>query len=339
MNVNLAGREVGHDHPVYIIAEGGVTNWGKLDLAKKQVDAAVEAGCDAVKFQAQTTEALVSKKVDPYWFDRMKYKEIPYPEIKELKAYCEKRGIRFFITAHTDVDLDFIDKELEVPFFKVGGGEVTNHDFLRNVASRGKPIIMSTGLLETIEEVEEAVAVVEKAGCKEIVILHCNTIYPTPPAQDYLGFIGKLKRTFDYPIGYSDHSVGMHLPLAAVALGACVIEKHISFDKTDERSLDCAGSLLPEEWPDFVSRIRDIEAALGEPGPEYHKSILKGKGWAQQSIVASRDIRKGETIAEDMLAYKRPGGGIPPSEKERVIGKKAVKDIDEDALVALQDLK
>lgn len=336
--VNLNNRIIGQGEPVYIIAEGGVTNFGDLSLAKKQVDAAMAAGCDAIKFQAQTTEELVSKKVAPDWYKRMKYKELSYHGIKELKRYCDIRNIEFFATAHTDIDLDFLDKELNVPFFKIGSGESINYEFLRNVGKRGKPIIMSIGLHLSESEIRKSVGALEDAGAKEIIIMHCNTSYPTPPEINHLKMISRLKEMFDYPIGYSDHSVGLHMAIAAVALGASVIEKHISFDLRDLRSLDCAGSATPEMWKDLVQQIREVEVAMKQPSVLRDEKIKQNREWAQQSIVAKNDIPMGNVITREMLAFKRPGKGLPPYEAEKIIGKTVKKDIGADELILEGDV-
>lgn len=335
--VNLNGRLVGDSESVYIVAEGGLTNWGNLELAKKQVDLAMAAGCDAIKFQANTTEELISKKMSPYWYKRVKYKELSHDKLKELWEYCRVRNIQCFITAHVDVDLDFIDRELNVPFFKIGSGESVNYDFLRNVGSRGKPVIISLGLHLNDEEILKSVRTLEEAGTKDIIICHCNTIYPTPPAISSLGIIAKLRKMFDYPIGYSDHTVGWHMPIAAVALGVCLIEKHISFDKTDKRSLDCPGSCEPEDLKQMVNQVREVEAAMKD-NPLRLEKIKLARKWAQQSIVAKRDILRGSVITEDMLAYKRPGKGLSPDKAQEIIGRTVNKDILEDELILESDI-
>jgi N-acetylneuraminate synthase/N,N'-diacetyllegionaminate synthase len=336
--VNLNNKLVGSGEPVYIIAEGGLTNFGDLSLAKKQVDAAMAAGCDAIKFQAQTTEELVSRKVAPDWYKRMKYKELSYHGIKELQRYCSVRNIEFFATAHTDVDLDFLDKELNVPFFKIGSGESINYDFLKNVGRRGKPVIISLGLHLNENEIRKSIGALEDAGASEIIIMHCNTVYPTPPEVINLPMISRLKEMFDYPIGYSDHSVGWHMPLAAVALGAKIIEKHISFDLDDLRSLDCPGSCTPETLKLMIRQIREIEAALKEPGILREEKIIQARQWAQQSIMAKKDIERGMVITRDMLAFKRPGKGLPPYEAEKIIGKAAKRNIEADELILENDI-
>jgi sialic acid synthase SpsE len=331
--VSLNGCLVGDGQPVYIIAEGGLTNWGQLALAKQQADTAKVAGCDAVKFQAQTTEALVSRHASPEWYDRLKYKELPFAKLTELTRYCASIGIQSFITAHTDVDLDFLDRELDVPFFKVGSGESLNFKFLENVGSRAKPVIISLGLHITDEEIRASIAALESGGCRQIVVLHCNTVYPTPPAMNDLSKIAKLKRMLDYPVGYSDHTVGWHIPLAAVALGAAVIEKHLSFDLADIRSLDSAGSCTPEMLVTMVAQMRDVEAALVDSEGLRTAQILKAREWARQSIVAAKKIQKGTTITRDLIALKRPGTGMGPERLNEVVGAVAGKDIDEDELI------
>lgn len=336
--VNLNNRIVGEGEPVYIVAEGGVTNFGEPELAKKQVDAAMAAGCDAIKFQSQTTEALVSRRVDPYWYRRIKYKELSYDKLRELWNYCAIRNIECFLTAHTDVDLEFLDKELNVPFFKVGSGESVNYEFLKNVGSRGKPVIISLGLHLHDEEIIKSIRTLEEAGTKDIVILHCNTVYPTPPEINHLGMIARLKKLFDYPIGYSDHTVGWHLPLAAVALGACLIEKHVSFDLNDLRSLDCPGSCTPETLKLMVKQIKEVESAMQAPTALRDEKIKLGRLWARQSIVAKGKISKGAVITPEMLALKRPGRGLGPDETGKIIGKTAGRDIEEDELVLESDI-
>ncbi|MEY4747492.1 MAG: hypothetical protein RLZZ416_541 [Candidatus Parcubacteria bacterium] len=335
--VELAGRMVGEGEPVYIIAEGGLTNWGQLELAKKQVDAAVAAKCDAVKFQAQTTEALVSKRASPYWYERLKYKELSHDELTELYEYAHKKSITCFITAHTEVDLEFLDKKLDVPFFKIGSGESLNLEFLENIAARGKPVIMSLGLHKSKDEIRASVKALEKGGCRDIVLLHCNTVYPTPPEKNDLPMIARLKGMFDYPVGYSDHTIGWHIPLAAVALGAKVIEKHLSFDLADERSFDSAVSCTPETLITMVKEIRDVEASIEDSFDERADGLDKAREWARQSIVAARDIPKGMEIAREMITLKRPGTGLGPDRVKDVVGAKATRDIGEDEQVLQGD--
>ena len=331
---------MGEGEPVFIICEGGVTNYGELDLAKRQVDAAYEARADLIKFQVTVTENLISKKVAKRlqnemgydWFSRVKYKEFKsWDDVRELARYTQTGGYPFFATAHDDEALDFLDKELKQPFFKIGSGESHNYEFLKNIGSRGKPIIISFGL-QSDEEIIKALDTLEKAGAKDIVVLHCTTLYPTPYDMLALPRMQHLKKLTGRPVGISDHSVGWHVVLAAVGLGASVVEKHITFGKNDPRSLDNAGALLPEEWVQMVSQIRDIEKALKDvPPAERSKALEKGRDWAGQSLVTLRPIAAGTLLARDMITFKRPArGGLPPSALESVLGKKVIKAIEED---------
>lgn len=337
--VQLANKKVGDGEPVYIAAEGGLTNWGELLLAKRQVDAAMAAGCDAIKFQAQTTEDLVSKKESPYWYRRIKYKELSYNDLRDLRDYCAIRNIEYFATAHVEHDLDFLDEELDVPFLKVGSGESVNYAFLENVGSRGKPVIMSLGLHLTDDEVERSIAALEKGGTNDIIVLHCNTKYPTPPEINDLSAITRLKKLTKYPIGYSDHTIGWHMVIAAVALGATFIEKHISFDKSDKRSFDCPGSGTPADWKQIVGEIKEVESALHPDSREKRIAYIEeARKWARQSITAREDIPKGAKITKNMLILKRPGTGLGPDDMKKVIGKKAKRTINEDSFLSLGDI-
>ena len=347
--INLAGREVGEGCPVYVICEGGVTNYGELELAKRQVDAAYNAGADIIKFQVTKTENLISKKVAKRlqaemgydWFSRVKYKEFKsFNDVRELARYTQTGGYPFFATAHDEEALDFLDKELSQPFFKVGSGESHNYEFLKNIGSRGKPVIISFGL-QSDEEIMKALGTLDKAGAKEIIVLHCTTLYPTPYEFVGLPRMAHLKKLTGLPVGISDHSVGWHVVLAGVALGARVVEKHITFGKTDPRSLDNAGALLPDEWVAMVKQIRDLEKALKSvPQEERQKQLQKGRDWAGQSLIALRNIPAGSVLKRDMITFKRPAkGGLAPEMAGKIIGKKVRVPIEEDEQILLDHLE
>lgn len=346
--VKLGKKIVGAGKPVFIIVEGGVTNYGNLALAKKQADAAVGAKADAVKFQAWKTESLVSKKASKAlikelgydWFKRLKEREMSFANLCKLKKYCTKKGITFFATPHDEESLDFLDKELKTPFFKVGSGESNNYDFLRKVGKKKKPVIISFGL-QSNKEAEKAVQTLFSAGAKGVIALHCVTVYPTPHDIVDLSRIQRLQKLLKIPVGISDHSVGWHVPLAAVALGASVIEKHITFDKADPRSLDNPGALLPEEFKIMVAQARDIEKAKMLVSEKKKSKVLKkSRDWALQSIVATQDIKKDTTITRRMICFKRPGkGGILPKDIGKVLGKKAKTFIEEDTQISLKHLR
>lgn len=338
IRINNFDREVGFRKSVYVIAEGGLTNWGDLTLAKQQVDAAMAAGADAIKFQAQSTEELVSKKASPYWYRRLKYKELSYDDLIELRDYCSIRNIDFSVTAHTKSDLTFVDKVLDIPFFKVGSGESLNNDFLRDIGGRGKPVMISVGLHINESEIRKSVEVLEESGCNDIIVLHCNTVYPTPAEAVDIGAISRLQTLFDYPVGYSDHTVGWHIPLAAVALGAKVIEKHLSFQKNDKRSLDCPVSCEPAELLEMISQIREVEQTLQCDKEKRRELLTSARLWARQSIVAARNLKKGQVLTEDDFTFKRPGTGLPPDIVDQLIGQTLVKNIEQDDLIFLDAL-
>jgi len=346
--VTLHNREAGPGKPVVIICEAGVTNYGELDLAKRQVDAFYESGADFIKFQVvPSTEALVSKRVALRlkgelgydWFSRMKYKELSLEKAREIARYVATGGTPFFATAHEEEGLNFLDKEMSQPFFKVGTGEASNYEFLKNIGKRGKPVIISFGF-QNDYEIQRAVATLQDAGARGVVVLHCVSLYPTPHERVNLSRIEHLRNLLDVPVGISDHSMGWHVPVAGVALGACVVEKHLTFGKNDPRSSDNAGALLPEEFRTMVGHIRDIEKALSKNSEDDRLSALShARDWAGQSIVAARDLSAEETLSEEMLRFKRPGrGGIPPSALLSIVGKKIKKHVPEDEQIFWEDV-
>lgn len=345
--VKLGDRLVGRGQSAFIICEGGVTNYGEFELAKRQVDAAYAAHADAIKFQAQSTERLVSravaKRLAPElgydWYARMKYKEMSRDELRELKRYAETGGMPFFAAAHEAESLEFLDKELAVPFLKVGSGESHNFEFLKDVGSRGKPVLVSFGL-QSDDEMMKAIETLRSAGAPGIVALHCTTLYPTPYTLVDLPRMRRLAELTGLPVGISDHSVGWHAVLGAVALGACVVEKHLTFDKDDPRSLDNPGALLPGEWKKMVREIRELEEALrAVPETERLEKLKEGRDWAGQSIVAARDISAGTVITPDLMVCKRPArGGLPPSAMSSVVGRRARVAIEEDEQIRYEQL-
>ncbi len=275
--IKLCNKFVGNDEPVYIIAEAGVTHFGNLSLAKKQIDAAILSGCDAVKFQKRDILSIN----DEYWCKRLEYKELSENAMLELRDYSNGKNIDFFITPHDVKSLDFVNTVLDTPFIKVGSGESLDIDFLHRVGSCKKPVIVSFGLHLSKDEMVRSVKAIEDGGTKQIILLHCNTIYPTPTHLVNLGAINDIKQLFpNYPVGYSDHTLGWHIPLAAVTLGANVIEKHISFNKNDNRSLDCPVSCEPKELKLMVDQIREIEKAMKQSDKvKKEKEIMKARKW------------------------------------------------------------
>lgn len=332
---------------VLVIAEAGVNHNGSLILAKQLVDKAVEAGVDIVKFQTFKSELLVSKvakqaeyqqrnigKKDEGQLAMLKKLELSQQDHEELIAYCEEKGIRFFSTAF---DMDSIDylHSLNMGLWKIPSGEVTNYPYLRKIAQYREPVILSTGMCE-LSDIEAAVKVLLSFGVKreDITILHCNTEYPTPFQDVNLRAMLEIGERFGVQVGYSDHTKGIEVPIAAVALGATVIEKHFTLDKNMEGP-DHKASLEPGELKAMVEAIRNIEQALGTGHKTVSASERKNIEIARKSIVAARPIKMGEVLTEENITVKRPGTGISPMRWNEVIGSCAIKDFEEEEVIVL----
>lgn len=323
----------------FIIAEAGDNHNGQYELALQLVDKAVEAGADCVKFQTFVTENVISKfagkaeyqkentKVNESQYEMVKKLELSFEQFRAIKTYCEEKGILFL---STPFDLDSVDflQEIDIPFWKIPSGEITNLPYLEKIARTGKKIIMSTGMC-TMQEISNALKVLRKNGAGEVILLHCNTEYPTPYEDVNLCAMETMAKEFGTKVGYSDHTTGIEIPIAAVAMGATVIEKHFTLDKNMEGP-DHKASLEPDELKRMVEAIRNIEKAFGngekKPSPSERKNIVI----ARKSIVAKRDIKKGEVLTEENLSIKRPGDGINPMLWYEVIGTNAVKNFKED---------
>ncbi len=327
---------------VLIIGEAGVNHNGSMELAKKLIECAKKAGVDVVKFQTYKAENVMSKFAEKAEYQKestgseetqlemVKKLELSYEDFVELKKYCDKVGIEFM---STPFDLDSIDflNELGLEVWKIPSGEITNLPYLEKIAKLKKSIIISTGM-SYLCEVEEAIKVLKNNGANDITILHCTTEYPTPFSDVNLKAIETLRDKFDLKVGYSDHTKGIEVPIAAVALGATIIEKHFTLDKNMEGP-DHMASLEPDELKAMVDGIRNIEKALGNGVKEPAESEKKNIAIARKSIIAKRDIKKGEVFTEDNLTVKRPGNGISPMKWYDVLGKVANKDFMEDELI------
>jgi N-acetylneuraminate synthase/N,N'-diacetyllegionaminate synthase len=333
---SISGRGVGLNHPVFIIAEAGVAHFGSIDKAKRLVDLAVEAKADAVKFQIFKTDALISKESEE-WRNRMRARELPFEAFQEIQAYCHEKRIIFFATAHDEPSLEFLDT-LNVPVYKIGSGEVSNWSFLEKIASKKKPVILSTGMY-TLEDICEALKFIAKTGNPDIALLHCVTSYPTPPLEVNLLAMDTIREAYGVIVGYSDHTRGFHFSLAAAARGASIIEKHITLDFNIPDAQDWKVSCGPDDFPVMVQQIRDIEAGLGSGIKAPAESERPSINWARKSLVAIEDILEGEIIDLKKIGAKRPGYGIMPSDIDRVIGKKANKKIKKDTLIKWEHLK
>ena len=334
--VEIGGNRIAQGNPVFVIAEAGVNHFGNIEIAKHLIDMAVIARADAVKFQIFKTENLVSS-VAPDWIERLKTKELPYDAFKILKDYCDKKSITFLATAHDDESLDFL-KTLNPPAYKIGSGEISNIEYLKKVAQQKKTVILSTGMYN-MNDVREAVDIFLNEGNNNLIILHCVTCYPPVPEDINLKAINTLQKEFQCPVGYSDHTIGNDIVLAAVAIGASVVEKHIAVSRNTPGSQDCFVSCEGEEFVELINSIRKIERAMGTGGKTPSERELKSKEWARKSIVAKRDISKGETITKDMLALKRPGNGLSPKEICSVVGRKTKNNIKADTLLRRDDIE
>jgi N-acetylneuraminate synthase/N,N'-diacetyllegionaminate synthase len=347
-SIQIGTRRIGSKEPVFIIAEAGVNHNGDLDLARQLVDVAAESGADAVKFQTFRAEELVTPTAakakyqiettgaEESQFDMIKRLELSAEAHRELIARCGQRGI-LFLSSPFDFESADLLEDLGVPAYKIPSGEITNWPFLEHIASKKKPVILSTGM-SNLEEVKQAVAVLRGAGCSELAVLHCTSNYPAPPASVNLRAMRTLATALGTPVGFSDHTMGIEVALGAAALGASVIEKHFTLD----RSLpgpDHRASLNPGELESMVRGIRAVQSALGNGDKEPALAEREVRDVARRSIVARCTIPAGAAIAREMLAFKRPGTGIPPSEYKQLIERRAARTIPANTVIQLGDLE
>jgi N,N'-diacetyllegionaminate synthase len=313
--------KVGGKNPCLIIAEAGVSHFGKVNKGYDLVDMALDANADIFKMQHFKTEDFISDKKSE-WFKRMKEKELTNDEVAKIKDYCDQKNITFLCTAHDNMSLDFLDKELDIPAFKIGSGEVQNWPFIADIASRGKPIILSTGMYK-LDMIEQVINIIHSSKCPALAILHCVTAYPAKPSEINLKAMEVIRGLFNGPVGYSDHTEGSAIPLASVALGADIVEKHITIDRNIPNAQDWKVACDPSNFISFVNDIRRIEKSLGRASIIVNKSEEKSIEWARKSIFADNDISQGQVITKDDLTLKRPGDGIPGSKINDIIGKRA----------------
>lgn len=330
----------------FIIAEAGVNHNGRIDLAKRMIDAAVQANADAIKFQTFAPEKIVSKQAPKAEYQKkttdrkesqlemLKKLALDVDAHRELVGYCKKRGIIFL---STPFDLESIDllNNLGLEIFKIPSGEITNLPYLRKIGSLKKKIIMSTGMAD-MKEIGKAMQILIEAGAskRNITLLHCNTEYPTPFKDVNLLAMITMQNTLGVRVGYSDHTLGIEMPVAAVALGAKLIEKHFTLDREMEGP-DHKASLEPQELEAMVTAIRNVEIALGNGTKKPSSSEVKNRAIARKSIVASREIKKGDVFTEKNITSKRPGTGISPMKWYDVIGRKAKRNFKADELIVL----
>jgi N-acetylneuraminate synthase len=344
-SIVIDGREVGANRPCFFIAEAGVNHNGSLELAHQLVETAARAGADAVKFQTFKAERLATpeaakaayqrRETDPEesQYEMLRRLELSPAAHRELAEHCRRERIMFLSTPFDEESADLLN-DLGVPAFKVPSGELTNLPFLSYVARFGKPLIVSTGMAG-LGEVEAAVRAVRATGNEEIILLHCVSNYPADPVDVNLRAIETMTRAFGVPAGYSDHTEGTEVSLAAVALGACVVEKHFTLDRTLPGP-DHRASLEPLELTALVRGIRVIESALGDGRKEPAAAEAETAAVARRSLVAARSLAAGTTLAEEMIAMKRPGTGLPPSMRSYLIGRVLRAPVREGELLSLQ---
>ena len=331
---------------VYIIAEAGVNHNGDIQLAKKLCEAAKQAGVDAVKFQTWKTENIVtqgaplavyqqlniSSKGDSQ-FEMLKKLELSYYDFVELKNYCDTIGVQFLSTPDDEESLEFLSG-LNLDYIKIGSGEVNNIPYLRKIGAKKQPVILSTGM-SFLGDVERAYNILLESGASSVKLLHCTSNYPCPMNEVNLNAMLTLKAAFKCEVGYSDHTLGIEVPIAAVALGATIIEKHFTLDKNMDGP-DHKASLNPEELKEMVQSIRNIEIALGNGIKCPNNSETKTSKVVWKSIVAAKIIEKGSVFTEENLTVKRTGEGIPASLWDLVIGKKAKRTFMSDEVINIE---
>ncbi|MVX62348.1 N-acetylneuraminate synthase [Clostridium chromiireducens] len=332
---------------VFIIAEAGVNHNGDINLAKRLVDVAVECGANAIKFQTFKAEestgsfaekAQYQKENDPKeesQLEMIRKLELPFEQFKEIQRYCNEKEIIFISTPDGIESLNYL-VSLDVPLIKIGSTEVTNYRFLRQIGITGKPIILSTGM-STLGEVEKALQTLESTGNKDIKIMHCISDYPTNVEDLNLRAMITMKNAFQIPVGLSDHTVGFEAAIAAVALGAEFIEKHITLDRNMEGP-DHRASMPPLEFKEYIEHIRNTELLLGDgikKPTKREEQIIKA---ARRSIVAAYDLEKNSIITEEMIEFKRPGYGIKPEMIDILIGRKLKRDLKKDEVIEWEDI-
>ena len=335
-HIEVESRRIGPGYPCFIIAEAGVNHNGSVELATQLVDAAAEAGADAVKFQTFKAARLVTPDAPKAYYqvqatdigesqlEMLRRLELSREDHLELFSYCRRKGILFMSTPFDEESADLLE-ELGVPAFKIPSGELTNLPFLTHVARKERAMIVSTGM-SYLDEVKDAVQAVAETGNMNLALLHCVSAYPANPADVNLRAMHTMTSAFNVPVGYSDHTLGIEVALAAVALGACIIEKHFTLD----RSLpgpDHRASSEPHELAALVRGIRTVEKALGHARKEPAPSEVNTATVVRKSLVAALDILAGSTLTEESIAVRRPGTGLPAAMGSKIVGRKAKQDI------------
>ncbi|MBI4125579.1 MAG: N-acetylneuraminate synthase [Deltaproteobacteria bacterium] len=343
--VVIQNRKMGQGHPCFIIAEAGVNHNGDVKMAKKLIDAAAHAGADAVKFQTFRADNVVTSDAPKAQYqiratgrqesqlEMLKKLELPLEAFQELQNYCLQKGILFMSTPFDEDCADFLD-EMGMPVFKIPSGELTNAFFVAHVAEKKKPLIVSTGMA-TLEEVDAAVRIILDANNTKFVLLHCVSSYPADPGDVNLRAMDALRKFFKVPVGFSDHTRGIEVALAAVAMGACVLEKHFTLCRRMSGP-DHQVSLEPDELMQLVKGIRTVEMAFGNGLKQPCEAEIDTAKVARRSLVANRDIAKGSRLALEWVAIKRPGTGLAPAILPRLVGLQVKSDIQAGSFLTLE---
>lgn len=328
-------RIIGNTQTPYFIAEVNSSHNGNIEVAKEMCLKAKEAGCDCVKFQSWSPESLYSKSYydkNPIAKRIVQKFSIKPDDLREISDYCQSIGIDFSSTPYSEEEVDFLVDQCNVPFIKIASMEINNYDFLRYIANKKIPMILSTGMAEK-QEVEKAVKVIEETGNNQLIILHCISIYPAPPETINLKNISWLKDEFkQYPIGFSDHTLGFEVACGAIALGATVIEKHFTLDKS-KMGMDNNMAIEPSEMKALTSACKNVFIALGSPERIVLDIEYKQRENMRRSVVAAKDLKKGSVISRKDLVLKRPGTGITADKIEEIIGCKLNQDVLGDTLI------
>jgi N,N'-diacetyllegionaminate synthase len=335
-HVVIASRRIGAGEPCFVIAEAGVNHNGDLNLARKLIDAAVTAGADAVKFQTFSADRLASATAPKAAYQKrathadetqhamLKRLELSADMHRALMKHCRERGIIFLSSPFDEAAANLLE-ELDVPAYKIPSGEIVNLPFLRHVASKRRPIILSSGMAD-LTEVIGAVAAIAQGGQGDIVLLHCLSSYPATPAEANLRAMATMAEACGLPVGFSDHTLGIVVALAAAALGACAIEKHLTLD-CKLPGPDHAASLEPEEFARMITGIRTVESALGDGDKRVQPSELETRAVARKSVVVARDLTAGDVLAPADLVSLRPGTGLSPALTGQLVGRRLLHDV------------
>lgn len=347
-DIKIGNKTIGEDSPCFFLAEIGPNHNGDIKIARELIDAASDAGADAVKVQTFEAKRYIAANTPKAEYDikntgtdeemlvAQKNYELSQETHLELKAYSESKGITFFSTPHANEwSVDLLE-EIGVPAYKIASGEITNTPILEYIAGKKKPVLLSTGA-STMEDIERAVKAITGTGNDELIVMHCTSDYPCDIKDTNLNVLATLKKKFDLMIGYSDHTLSNEVACIAVALGAKVIEKHITLDR-NMYGPDHKSSIEPHELSLLIQKIREVEVILGSSEKKPTAEEAEVSKIIRKSIVANQDIPGGVNLTKQMLTFKRPGTGIPPYELENVIGKKTTKDIKMDTLISYENL-